>query len=44
MARNNQRYRKLARTGGLFAYYSIWQGTDHLMTAETTMVNEEDII
>ena len=41
MAQTKKRYRKLAKTGGLFAYYSIWQGTDHLITAETTMASEE---
>ncbi len=41
MAQNKKRYRKLAKKGGLFAYYSIWQGADHLITAETTMASEE---
>ncbi len=41
MAHTKKRYRKLAKTGGLFAYYSIWQGADHLITAETTMASEE---
>lgn len=40
MARKNRPYRKLAKTGGLFAYYSLWQGADHLIAAETTLASE----
>lgn len=41
MARKAKRYRKLAKTGGLFAYYSLWQGPDHLLSAETAMASED---
>jgi len=41
MARAAKRYRKLAKTGGLFAYYSLWQGADHLISVETTMASED---
>ncbi|MDJ0721800.1 MAG: hypothetical protein QNJ04_09225 [Desulfobacterales bacterium] len=41
MARTATRYRKLAKTGGLFAYYSLWQGPDHLLIAETAMASED---
>jgi hypothetical protein len=41
MARAEKRYRKLAKTGGLFAYYSLWQGADHLIAAEATMASED---
>ncbi|MBL0714820.1 MAG: hypothetical protein JJV98_14085 [Desulfosarcina sp.] len=41
MAREKRRYRKLSKTGGLFAYYSFWQGPDHLLSAETAMAGED---
>jgi hypothetical protein len=41
MARAAKRYRKLAKTGGLFAYYSLWQGADHLISVGTTMASED---
>lgn len=41
MARAATRYRKLAKSGGLFAYYSLWQGPDHLLSAETAMASED---
>lgn len=40
MARAAKRYRKLAKAGGLFAYYALWQGPDHLLSAETAMASE----
>lgn len=41
MARAAKRYRKLAKTGGLFAYYSLWQGADHLISVEANMASED---
>ncbi len=40
MARGANRYRKLAKCGGLFAVYSLWQGPDHMLSAETVMATE----
>lgn len=41
MARAAKKYHKLAKTGGLFAYYSLWQGTDHLISVEANMTSED---
>jgi hypothetical protein len=41
MAHTAKRYRKLAKTGGLFTCYSLWQGADHLISVQTTMASED---